>query len=197
MIQLALFLSLAALLFLALIVLAARSPRAEGGAQALVEARQALSHLQAELLPSDLVARVFAREDLEYVLAQPSHRAHEMFLAERKKIAILWVRGIRRQVINLTRFHLGAARHYSSLSFRIEAALALDFAFLLFVCRALQVLIHIRGPYSAFGMVDATASAATRISSISEQALAFMNPAQMSAVSGPTGSSGGALGMRS
>lgn len=197
MIQLVLFLSLAALLFLVLIVLAVRSPRAEGGAQVLVEARQALSHLQAELLPSDLVERVFAREDLEYVLAQPCRRTQEMFLAERKKIAILWVRGIRRQVTNLTRFHLGVARHYSSLSFKTEAALAVDFAFLLFVCRALQVLIHIRGPYSAFGMVNATAGAAARISSISEQALAFMNPVKMTVVSGPSGGSGGALGMRS
>jgi len=111
MIQLILFLSVAALLFLVLIILAVRNPRAEGGAQVLVEARQSLSHLQAELLPSDLVERVFAREDLEYVVAQTCRRTQEMFLAERKKIAILWVRGIRRQVTNLTRFHLGVARH--------------------------------------------------------------------------------------
>jgi hypothetical protein len=41
----------------------ARRKRAEGGAQAVLEARNALQSLQDGLLPSELVARIFSSED--------------------------------------------------------------------------------------------------------------------------------------
>lgn len=186
MIQLILFLSVAALLFLALIFLARRSPRAEGGAEALLEARQALNELQAGLLPPEMVERIFAKDDFEYVASSGMpKRVRKMLRAERTRIASLWVGEVRRQVANLRRFHLGAARHYSRLSLRTEADLALNFAVLLFACHVLQILIRLRGPLGALGMVRTTATAAARISAISEKGLAFMNTTSLRPLARP------------
>lgn len=177
MIQLILFLLVGVLLLVSLFFLTRRGARGEGGAQALVEARQALNNLQLGLLPPELVGRMFAKDDLEYVISATPERVREMFVRERKRVALSWVDQVRRQIVNLRRFHLGAARFYSRLSIRSEMALALDFAALLLACRALQALLYLRGPYAAPRMIGMTMAVAARVCQVSEKSLAFLNPA--------------------
>jgi hypothetical protein len=176
-IQLIPILVIGALLLVSLYSFMRREQRAEGGSGALVEAKQALNTLQAGLLPPELVGRIFARADLDYVDSKASKEIRELFLDERKKIALSWVSRVRTQVLNLRRFHLGSAKFYAQLSVRTELSLAVDFAVLLFECRALQVFLYVRGPYAVPRMVGSTAAAATRVCKISEQSLAFLTPA--------------------
>ncbi len=180
MIQLILFLFVGALLFSSIFFLARRNPRTEGSSKVLVEARQALSSLQVGLLPADLVGRIFAKEDFDYVRSNSPEHVQEMFDRERKRIALAWVDEVRSQTLRLKRFHLGAARFYAKLSFRTEMALAFEFTSLLIACRALQAFVYVRGPYAAPRMVEATAAAASRLCDVSEKALSFLTP-------GPTG----------
>jgi len=182
-IQLIFFLLLGVLLFASLFFLARRRPRTEGGAQAIVEARQALSALQSGLLPPELVERIFAREDLEYVVSHAPPAVHKLFLNERKQVALSWARQVRAAILHLRRFYLGKARLYAGLEFRTEIELAIDFALLLLASRTLELAIYWRGPYAAVRMVGATTLAAARICAISEKALAFLNPPAL-AVSG-------------
>jgi hypothetical protein len=181
MIQLIFFLFIGVLLFGSLFFLARRGPRPEGGAQALVDARHALNALQLDLLPSELIARILARQDCEYVVSETPQRIQEMFQSERKRIALSWVRQVRGQIQSLQRFHRGAARFYAQLNFRTEMGLALDFAMLLLACRALQVMLYLRGPYAVPRMVGATAAAAARLCDVSEKSLAFLKPAHAGA----------------
>ena len=190
MFQLILFLLIGAALVASLIFLVWRSPRAEKGSAALVEARQALVALQTDLLPTELVGRIFAREDLEYVRSQAPARVGAMFLSERRVIALAWAAQIRKQVLNLMRFHLGSARFYARLSFRTELTLALQFAGLLLACRALQMVLYVGGPYAAPRIVGATVATAAQVCSISERSLAFLSSAHLGALPGrPTGAS--------
>jgi hypothetical protein len=177
MIQLILFLFVGVLLLISLFFLVRRTSRAEGAGEVLAEARQALNALQIGLLPPELVGRIFAKDDLEYVMSAAPRRVQEMFFRERKRVALSWVGQVRRQILNLKRFHLGAARFYSRLSFRSEMALALDFATLLFGCRALQVLLYLGGPYAAPRVIGMTTATAARVCELSEKSLAFLNPA--------------------
>ena len=179
MIQLILILAFGVLCLSSLYFLARRSPRAEGGSGPLVEARQAVLALRSGLLPPDLVARIFAREDLEYVQSEVPDNVRALFIDERKKIALSWVNQVRRQILCLRRFYLGSARSYARLSFKTEVELALDFAALLFACRALQAVLYIRGPFAVPGMVETTAAAATRVCNVYEKSLAFLTPAQL------------------
>lgn len=175
MIQLILFLFIGAVLFASLLLLARRNSRPEGGAEALVVARQALNHLQTSLLPPEIVDRLMAVEDFEFVAFAAPGPVNRVFRHQRKKIVLAWIHQVRNQIKSLRRFHLGAARFYARLSFRSEVSLAIDFASLLIACRALQILVWIGGPLAAPRMAGATAAAGLRICEISEHALAFLN----------------------
>lgn len=176
MIQLVFFLSIGILLFIFLLVLARRG-RAEGAAEILVEARQALFTLQAELLPEGLVTRIFARDDLDFVLSEGSRDIEELFFSERKRVALIWVERVRGQVKLLRRLHLGSARYYAQLEFRSELSLAWNFALLLVSCRVLTLTFAVGGAYSTPKVVGTVAEAATRVCEISGQSLAFLSRA--------------------
>jgi hypothetical protein len=181
-IQLILFLLVAAMLFFSLYLLARRSWHAEGSAQDLLEARQALNALQNGLLPQEILGRIFAREDLDYITSETPQRIHELFLEERKRIALSWVCQVRRQLLSLRQIHLGSARFYAQLNFRTEVRLAVEFAALQSACRALQFMLYLRGPYAAPRMVEATATAAATVCGISEKSLAFLKPTQLTVI---------------
>jgi hypothetical protein len=174
LLELSLFLAIAVLLFVALLLLARRGSRPEGGAGALVEARQALTHLRTDLLPMELVGRFFAADDFEFVASAAPRAAQAMFYLERKKIALAWVHEIRQQIRILRRFHLGAARFYARMGLRSEIALATDFATLLIACRVVQALVYIGGPRVAPRLIGATVGAGQRICEAYEEALAFL-----------------------
>ncbi len=175
MIQLIISLLVALALLVTLYVFARRGKlSAEGSAQQLREARQTLDSLQFGLLPNDLLQRIFAREDLEYVLSAAPPDVQSLFLVDRKNIALAWVRRVRRAILDLMRFHRGYARLYARLSLSTELLLALNFASLLMVCRLLQMAIFVRGPYAAPGMVRTVAAAARRVCSTSEKSLVFL-----------------------
>lgn len=184
MIQLIFFLSIGVLLFASLFFLARRNPRPEGSSGALIEARQALVALQAGLLPIELVQRIFAEQDWEYVRSESPAAVRELFMEERKKVALLWVDQVRAQIRSLSRFHRGSARSYARLNPRLEMELALGFAGLTFACRVLRVIVYVGGPYAAPRMVGAMANAASRTCKISEQSLAFLNAAQLGMLGG-------------
>ena len=175
MIQLIFFLALGVGLLVVLFFLARRTEsRAEGGAQALVEARQALNSLQTGLLPAGLVERVFAQDDLRFVSSMAGTGVQRLFLRERKRLALSWVAQVRRQVLSLKDFHSGQSRLYARLDVRTEIGLALSFASLLVLCRVLQATFYVRGPYAAPRMVGFAITAAVKVCTVSERALAFL-----------------------
>lgn len=193
MTQLILFLLLGAVFAVLLYFFARRSAtRPEGGAEALVSARQALNSLQNNLLPAEVVHRVFAREDLDFVTSIGSKMIREAFVRERKHVALRWVGQVRKHVLSLKQFHSGHSRFYAQLNLRTEIELAARFASLLFICRLLGAIFYLRGPFAAPRIVGATISAAGNICVASERSLAFLaagsaTPTPGLAGGGPTG----------
>ncbi|HEY4950151.1 MAG TPA: hypothetical protein VIH88_07450 [Candidatus Acidoferrales bacterium] len=148
----------------------------EGCGRQFVEARQALRTLQLGLLPENLIERIFDREDFRYVMAASPANIREFFLRERKRISLMWVRRVRCEIRNLMQFHLGYSRLHAKLSLLAEIRLALDFGLLLLACRALRILLYMRGPYGAGAVVGVLTAAAGRVCAASEKSLAFLNP---------------------
>lgn len=185
MMQLMLFLGLGACLLLLVLAAITRRTggRAEGSSQAILEARQALTALQKNLLPEDLIARIFAKQDLEYVVRSTPEPVQHLFVEERRKVALVWVRQVRKGVVTLRAFHRAQSRYYSQLSLRTEINLAFSFAALLFACRSLEVALYLRGPYAAPRIVGRTAGVAARLCQVSEKSLAFLNSEGLSDLS--------------
>jgi hypothetical protein len=148
----------------------------EGCGLQFVEARQALRTLQFGLLPENLIARIFDPEDFRYVTAASPEEIGKLFLQERSRISLMWVRRVRSEIRNLMHFHLAYSRLHAKLSLLTEVRLALDFALLLLACRALRILLYLRGPYGARAVVRVLTAAAGRVCAASEKSLAFLNP---------------------
>lgn len=186
MIQLLFFLTVGGVLFVFLLLLARRG-KAEGGAEALVNARQALLTLQTELLPAGLVGRIFAKDDLEFVDSEGSQEVRDLFLRERQKVALLWVERVKDEIRLLRYLHLGSARFYARLDLKTEVVLAADFGLLLISCKALELAFVMRGPFAAPRMVGTVANAAARVCDISQQSLAFLTTSDLNALGGTSG----------
>jgi hypothetical protein len=162
-----------------LVVLARRNSTAEGSAPALLEARQALEILQDGLLPAELLERIFSQQDFAYVVSAAPQEVQELFLQERRKVALTWVRRVRCQILSLRQFHFSRSRLDAQMNLATEIGLAIQFTTLLLECRGLQFVLCIGGPYAAPRLVGATAAAAARVCSVSEKSLAFLSPSGM------------------
>src|SRR5579872_4969804 len=103
-------------LFTSLYFLARRGSHSEKGTEALLEARAALDTLRVGLLPPEIIGRIRAKEDLDYMVSEAPEQLRRLFFDERKKIALLWVEQVRRQIISLSHFHRYSARFYGQLN---------------------------------------------------------------------------------
>jgi hypothetical protein len=177
MIGFILYLALGVGLLVVLWALARRkSAPVEGCGRQFVEARQALRTLQLGLLPENLIERIFDQEDYRYVTATSAGEIGELFLQERSRISLMWVRRVRSEIRNLMHFHLAYSRLHAKLSLLTEIRLAVDFALMLMACRALRILLYLRGPYGARSVVRVLTGTAGRVCAASEKSLAFLNP---------------------
>ena len=180
MIGLILFVAIGAgLLLLALrFLVVRRSPVAPlGAAVALVAAKRTLAALETGLLPADSVERVFGRQDVEYVESLGSTEIRKLFLTERKRLALLWIREVREQVSALKELHTRQARLFANLSGRTEVSIAIDFAYLQIQCAILEQMIRWRGPYAAPHFVRRTSSRVAGLCRALDKSLAFLTPA--------------------
>lgn len=177
MTQLVIFLAVVAGLLVLLLVAMRRQPaRAAGSAGELVTAKKTLESLQSGLLPAELVEQVFGQRDLAYVETTRSKDIRDLFLLERKHLAVTWIRRVRRQVHALRDFHVSRSRMFTQMSWWKEFSLALDFVVLEVRCKMLQFLLQWRGAYAAPDFARRTAAAAGRVCSTLDQSLAFLTP---------------------
>lgn len=171
------FLSLGLSLLVILYLLISRPPATspEGSAQSLQAAHHALSRLQHSLLTTRTVEAIFSESDFLYVQQTRSPELSQFFLAERRRIALLWVSEIRAQIISLSRFHRSQSGFYSDLSFSAEFSLVRGFWTLLFACRGLQLLIYFQGPFAARAIAIRTIATAWRLCDLAGRPIAFLN----------------------
>lgn len=178
MIQMAIFVAIA-LGFLTFLYLVMRRPAAaaEGSAGELVTAKRTLEGLQTGLLPEELIDRVFGKSDVDFVTSIRSKPVLDLFMAERQRLALAWVRQVREQILSLKEFHTRRSRMFADLSRSTELSIALNFAELQVQCSILRMLLQWQGPYAAPRLVHKTASTAAGLCAVFDKSLAFLTPA--------------------
>jgi len=92
--------------------------------------------------PSELVDRLFSREDWQFVAKLGSDPLLRIFRKERKAVASLWVRQISWEISRTMQEHTNAARHSVDLKVGIELRLFCRFSALRMLCGLLVVLIR-------------------------------------------------------
>jgi hypothetical protein len=172
---LSLFLGLGLLALLYLLITRSSAAAPEGSAQSLLAAHHALTRLQQSLLSPALVDRIFSDSDLQYVFSLESPALVQLFLRERRRLALLWVREVRSQILQLVRFHRSQSGFYTNLSFTEELSLTRTFWSLLLVCRSLQFLIYLRGPFVARAIAGRAVSSAGRFCDLAGSPIAFLS----------------------
>jgi hypothetical protein len=135
------------LLLIALVVFALRQGSTARDFHSISEFPGDLRHSgEIEVCPPELVARIFSREDWELISQTHSPALERLFLEERKKVALLWVRQTSRGIQQVMRNHADAAKQAADIRFRTELSLFLMYIELLLICETLLLLITTVGP---------------------------------------------------
>lgn len=135
------------------------------------EAHHALSSLQTRFLPVNLVDRIVNYEDMVFVQRQGDPGLIKLLSAERRGVAIHWLRRTREQVRLLMSFHVQSARRNANLGLALEIKLAVHYFVFLLAYNALFGLIQLGGPFRARRVAGFITPAVTEFCSISQQAL--------------------------
>jgi hypothetical protein len=98
------------------------------------------------LSPLELVVRIFSREDRKFILRMRSRQLQLLYRAERRKVALHWVRRSSREVSRIMRVHRLASRQSQSLEVAVEAGLLFQFLRLKVLFVLLLLLVRTLGP---------------------------------------------------
>jgi hypothetical protein len=139
----------------------------------LSDALEALGSLQSTFLPVSVVDRVLDSNDFLFVHCQKEPAILRLLEAERKAIAMYWVRHTQQQVRLLMTFYVKSARLISGLSAALELKLAFNYLAFLAACNAFLGLIWLRGPFHAQKIARRTITVAARFCAVSEEVLAL------------------------
>jgi hypothetical protein len=116
-----------------------------------IRARAALDEVTAE---TAAVKRIFALEDLEFISRFGNLRVRRLFLKERNRLAIQWLRSTQRQLARLMDLHLSLTSYASEPNSRIELTLSTTYFAFLISSAAMLVLVSVCGPFDAVRIVS-------------------------------------------
>jgi hypothetical protein len=103
-----------------------------------------------------IVERIFSDEDRRFVDSLGSDELRRALRAERRRIAVRWIRGIAREASSIVRAHMRMAAGAGDVRVTGEMQLALRYLQLLLLCRCLVVLVQCLGPSRLYGLAGRT-----------------------------------------
>jgi len=100
------------------------------------------------LQPPELAIRIFSLEDRDFIFLTRSARIKRIYLQERRRVALHWVRRTSSEVSKIMRKHRLNSRQSHNLNVATEAKLFFQYLKLQFLCGLLVFLIKILGPHA-------------------------------------------------
>jgi len=116
-----------------------------------------------QLEATALAERIFSREDQEFVARLQSRRLQQLYLEERRRVAVHWVRRTSEDVSGIMRKHRLSSRQSTNLNAATEAKLFWQFVELKFLCGVLQLLARVSGPHVLVNLAAHTGTLYQRI----------------------------------
>lgn len=170
-----LFLVVGSFLLVVLYVYVRRSGSSDNKIAGPAQAYQALKTLQLELLPDWFVDRLFSGEDWEFARSQRVPEVLRLLDAERKSVALSWLRQTRDYVTKLMDYHVTLSRQRPDLKPSTEIGLTMEYMRFQVVCRLLAAMIRVLGPAHVRALAERAAGMATHLGDVSETLLARLD----------------------
>src|SRR5438105_2083574 len=124
-----------------------------------------------DCLTSELSARIFDPEDLDFVASETPRQLTRQFRRERTALALDWLRAVRGQVNQLIRDHLRAARGNPDLKPADEIRLGFEFLLFQLTSGILYLVIWAYGPPRAAKLVGYSLDLAAQLRKVTEDVL--------------------------
>lgn len=119
-------------------------------------------------IPCEIAARIFNPRDLEFVRRQGTPEALALFLAERKRLALLWLGQVRRQSAQVMEAHAKKARMSAHLDALTEARIASAYCVFRAACALVWLTIHLLGPFTLWSLARYADHLSWRLGRIAE-----------------------------
>lgn len=121
---------------------------------------------ESEVCRREVVARLFEREDLDFVMREGSREALALFQRERKRIAYFWIRQIRQEIGRIREDHVSMVRKSVDLHPSTEFKVAFDYLTVWVLCWLMTFAIYFLGPVHTRGMARYVNELAADLSSV-------------------------------
>jgi hypothetical protein len=152
MIGIATALSIGSVLFLLLLLLATRGSAAAREASSRSDLLLLDGETELDLCPPEYVAKIFSRDDWEFISSAKSPQLEKLFRRERKLVALVWVHQTSTAIRRIMREHTTATRQSRDLHFATETKIVLLYAELMLLCGMLFLAIQSAGPLRLRGL---------------------------------------------
>ncbi|HET6929326.1 MAG TPA: hypothetical protein VFI45_03320 [Candidatus Acidoferrum sp.] len=100
--------------------------------------------------------KIFAIDDMEFIVRGGTLAIQRFFVKERRSLAVRWLRIIQKQVAQLMDVHLKLASYTLEPSPSFELRLTVNYLWFVVVSNALLMLVWLRGPFKAARIVGYT-----------------------------------------
>jgi hypothetical protein len=98
---------------------------------------------------ADVMRRILSTEDLHFISEAASPEAPKLFRAERKKLAIRWIRRTQEQVSELMKLHLMLASYATESRNNLDIGLSIRYVAFKALSTVVLVVIWLAGPLKA------------------------------------------------
>jgi len=119
----------------------------------------------------EILERIFGSEDWNFVLGHASREIRQLFLFERKQIALSWLSEIRSEARAAMHFHVSHAGKSKKLLPMLELKLAVDYLSIRLKCGLIALVLLLRGPVALRRMVGHASHLSDQLRGLLEVAL--------------------------
>jgi len=144
------------------------------------EYSKAREALEAVFVQTSAIERVFSVEDFKFIVRAGKDDARRLFLHERKKLALLWLRNTQKRVAQLMDLHLRLANYTYDPNPGFELELNAKYGAFVVLSNIVLLLLWVAGPFKATRTIAYTIRAAGNFCSVFSLRLERINPTRLS-----------------
>ena len=144
------------------------------------EYSKAREALDAVFVQTSAIERIFSIEDFKFIARAGKDDARRLFLHERKRLALLWLRNTQKRVAQLMNLHLRLANYTHDPNPGFELQLNAKYGAFVVLSNIVLLFLWVAGPFKATRTIAYTIRAAGNFCTVFSLRLERINPTRLS-----------------